>query len=100
MAETRGRMLLIIRMRWILLLMLWAYWLYAGSLLLSSNPNYSHSTALLLMPAGSLLAASGFNLFYHLFYRELSHFVLANHLQILLDIIVTTALIHYCGGIF
>lgn len=100
MAESRGRMILIIRMRWILLLMLWAYWLYAGSLLHSSNPNYSQSTALLLMPAGSLLAASGFNLFYHLFYRELSHFVLTNHLQILLDIIATTALIHYCGGIF
>jgi len=100
MAETRGRMLLIIRMRWILILMLWASWLYTGSLLLSSTPNYSHSTGLLLMPACSLLAASGFNLFYHLFYRELSHFALSNHLQILLDIIATTALIHYCGGIF
>lgn len=100
MAETRGRMLLIIRMRWIFLLMVCAYWLYAGSLLLSSRLDYAHSTVQLAMPAFTLLAAACYNLFYHLFYRELSHFTLANHFQILLDIIATTALIHYCGSIF
>ena len=100
MAETRGRMLLIIRMRWILLLMLGAYWLYAGSLLFFSLPTYSHGTTLITMQACILLATACYNLFYHLFYRELSHLVLTNHLQILLDIIATTALIHYCGGIF
>ncbi len=100
MAETRGRMLLIIRMRWIFLLMLCAYWLYAGSLMFSSRPDHIHDIAQLAMPAFTLLAAAFYNLFYHLFYRELSHFTLANHLQILLDIIATTVLIHYCGSIY
>jgi diguanylate cyclase (GGDEF)-like protein len=100
MAETRGRMLLIIRMRWILLLMLCVYGLYAGSLFFSAHPDYSRGFALLTMPACTLLAAACYNLFYHLFYRELCHFTLSSHLQILLDIIATTALIHYCGSIF
>lgn len=99
MAENRGRMLLVIRTRWILLLMLSAYGLYAGSLLFFSRPEHSHATFLLAMPAGTLLAAAGFNLFYHLFYRELSHFALSNHFQILLDTLLTTSLIHYGGGI-
>lgn len=99
MAENRGRMLLIIRTRWILLLILSAFGLYAGSLLFFSCPKHSHAPFFLAMPAGILLAAASFNLFYHLFYRELSHLVLSNHIQILLDILVTTALIHYSGGI-
>ena len=99
MAESRGRMLLIIRTRWILLLMLSAYGLYAGSLIFFTRPGLSHAAIFLAMPAGILLAAAGFNLFYHLFYRELSHFALSNHFQILLDILVTTFLIHYSGGI-
>lgn len=100
MAENRGRMLLIIRARWILLLMLSSYGLYAGSLLFFDRPGHPHATIFLSLPAGILLAAASFNLFYHLFYRELSHFVLTNHFQILLDILITTALIHFGGGIF
>ncbi|MDD2335025.1 MAG: GGDEF domain-containing protein [Geobacteraceae bacterium] len=100
MAKTKGHMLLIIRMRWIFLLMLCVYGLYAGSLLLSSSHDYSHDTALLTIPACTLLTTACYNLFYHLFYRELSHFALSNHLQILLDIIATTVLIHYCGSVF
>ncbi|MRR55579.1 MAG: GGDEF domain-containing protein [Deltaproteobacteria bacterium] len=99
MAENRGRMLLVIRTRWILLLMLSAYGLYAGSLFFFSRPGSPHATIQLAMPAGILLAAASFNLFYQLFYRELSHLTLSNHLQILLDILVTTSLIHYGGGI-
>jgi diguanylate cyclase (GGDEF)-like protein len=99
MAENRGRMLLIIRTRWILLLILSAYGLYAGSLLFFSSPGHSHATFFLAMPAGILLAAASFNLFYYLFYRELSHFALSNHFQILLDILIITSLTHYSGGI-
>ncbi|MRR58009.1 MAG: GGDEF domain-containing protein [Deltaproteobacteria bacterium] len=100
MAEIRGRMLLIIRMRWILLVTVCAYGLSAGSLLFSSHPDYSAGISLLVVPVGTLLAATAYNLFYHLFYQELSHFVLVNHIQIFLDILATTILIHSCGGIF
>ena len=98
-AENRGRTLVIIRMRWILILMLSAYSLYAGSLLLFSLPDDMHTNTLLSMPVVILLATACYNLFFQLFYRELSHFALVNHCQILLDILATTFLIHYCGGI-
>jgi diguanylate cyclase (GGDEF)-like protein len=99
MAENRGRMLLMVKMRWILISMLCIYVLYAGSLLLFTPPELSHTTIYLSIPVGILLTAAFYNLFYHLFYRELSHFTLANHFQILLDILATTSLIHYSGGI-
>ena len=67
----RGRMLLIIRMRWILLVTVCAYGLYAGSLLFSSHPDYSAGISLLAVPVGTLLAAISYNLFYQLFYQEL-----------------------------
>jgi diguanylate cyclase (GGDEF)-like protein len=100
MAEIRGRMLLIIRMRWILLVTVCAYVLYAGSLLLSSHPGHSAGISLLAVPFGTLLAAISYNILYHVFYRELSHFALVNHIQIFLDILATSILIHSCGGIF
>lgn len=99
MAENRGRMVLIIRMRWILLLMLCTYGLYAGSLLSFFRPDQTPVTGHAFIPASILLAAASCNLFYQAFYRELSHFVPANHLQILLDIFFTTSLIHYGGSI-
>jgi len=100
LAETRGRMLLVIKTRWILLLLLCFYGLYAGSLVL-----YSHAVETIEMEpaaslAGSLLAAISFNGIFHLLYKELSRFPFVNHLQILLDIIITTVIIHYSGGIF
>lgn len=100
LAETRGRMLLVIKTRWILLLLLCFYGIYAGSLVL-----YSHTVETIEMEpaaalAGSLLAAITLNGVFHLLYRELSRFPFVNYLQILLDIIITTVIIHYSGGIF
>jgi diguanylate cyclase (GGDEF)-like protein len=100
LAETRGRMLLVIKTRWILLLLLCFYGLYAGSLVLCSRAVDAIEIVPAAALAGSLLAAILFNLFFHLLYRELSSFPLVNHLQILLDIIITSVIIHYSGGIF
>lgn len=100
LAETRDRMLLVIEARWILLVALCAYGLFATNLLAAARPEYSpdyHQGAIL---AGTLFAATSCNIFYHLFYRELSHFTVANHLQVVLDIIVTTTFIQYSGGIY
>jgi diguanylate cyclase (GGDEF)-like protein len=98
LAEIRRRMLLVIRIRWILVLLLCAYGLFAGIL-----SRWTHPAALdsFLSPhlAFSLLAVIFYNLFYRLLYRELSHFLLINQLQILLDIILLTVIIHYSGGV-
>ncbi len=100
LAEIRGLMLLVIKARWIFLALLCAYGLYVESLLASSHAEFTPDTHRVTILAGTLFVAAFFNLFYHLFYRELSHFVLVNHVQVLLDILVTTTIIHYSGGIF
>lgn len=100
LAEARGRMLLIIKSRWVLLLLLCLYCLYAGSLLVFSRGVTPFEGAAAVPLAVSLLAAIVINLNYHLLYRELSHLPLVNHLQILLDIVLASVIIHYSGGIF
>lgn len=100
LAEARGRMLLVIRIRWIMILLLCLYGLYAGSLLLCARgPGHVAPTGAASL-AGSLLAAVIVNLCYHLLYRELSRFTFVSHLQILLDIVLISAIIHYSGGVF
>jgi len=100
LAEARGRMLLGIRSRWILLLLLCLYSLYAGIMLLCSRGVGAFAGTVAASLAGCLLAAGTLNLFYHRLYRELSHLPWAGHLQILLDVLFATAIIHYSGGIF
>jgi diguanylate cyclase (GGDEF)-like protein len=100
LAEIRGLMLLVIKARWIFLVLLCAYGIYVGSLLISSRAEFTPDAHRLAILAGTLFAAATGNLFYHLFYRELSHFSLVNHVQILMDILVTTTIIQYSGGIF
>jgi diguanylate cyclase (GGDEF)-like protein len=94
----RRRMLLVIRIRWILILLLCAYGLFSGILFLRMYPAASNS---ILSPhlAFPLLAVIFINLFYRLLYRELSHFLHVNQLQILLDITLLTVIIHYSGGV-
>jgi diguanylate cyclase (GGDEF)-like protein len=98
LAEVRRRMLLVIRIRWILALLLCVYGLCAGILICCTS-----LSAACFLPAAplafSLLAVLTCNLFYRLLYRQLSHFVLINHLQIFLDIILLTVMIHYSGGL-
>ncbi len=100
LAEARGRMLLVIRTRWILILLFCLYGLYAVSPFFCSQDAGAIEGARTASLAGSLLTAVIFNLFSHLLYRKLSHFPWANHLQILLDIIVVSVIIHHSGGIF
>jgi len=99
-AEAGGRMLLVTRIRWILIALLCGYGLYAGSLLICSQSLESIDTAKVAALAGTLLAAVILNLFYYLFYRELSHYPLVNLLQILLDIVLISVITYYGGGIF
>jgi diguanylate cyclase (GGDEF)-like protein len=98
LAEIRRRMLLVIRIRWILVLLLCVYGLIAGILIRCTYPAAAssfHSLPLVF----SLLAVISCNLFYRLLFLELSHFLSIYHLQIFLDIILLTVIIHYSGGI-
>jgi diguanylate cyclase (GGDEF)-like protein len=99
LAVIRSRMLLVIWIRWMLIMLQCAYGLYAGILVHRSalpGEDFFQPTPLAL----SLLAAVVCNLLYRLLYRELSHFVLINHLQVFLDTVLLAFTIHFCGGVF
>jgi diguanylate cyclase (GGDEF)-like protein len=99
LAEIRRRMLLVIRIRWRLVLLLCVYGLFAGILIRCTYPSAASSFHLLPL-VFSLLAVISCNLFYRLLYLELSHFLSINHLQIFLDIILLTVIIHFSGGVY
>lgn len=97
-AEIQSRLQLVVKTRWILLLLLIIYGFYAGVFYYFSGTGNSLLPSQMLVLAGSLMAVVAYNLFYQLYYRELSHFLFVNHIQILLDILFVTILIHFSGG--
>lgn len=93
----RGRMLLVIWIRWILVMVQCAYGLYAG-ILFRSSP---FSTADFFSPtplAVTLSVAVSCNILYRVLYRELSHFSWVHPLQVVLDSFLLALSIRYSGG--
>lgn len=99
LGEIRRHFLLTIRIRWIIVLLTGAYGFSAEILMRSLYP--AATGCLQVVPlVCALLAVVLCNLFYFLWWRELSHLRCIHHLQIFLDIILLTVLIYYSGGIF
>lgn len=98
LAETQVRMQLVVKTRWMLLILLTCYGMYAGGFMYFSGNVTDLQLSQMLVLGGAMAAVVAYNLFYHRYFRELSHFVFINHLQILLDILFVTILIHYSGG--
>ena len=99
LAEIQGRVQLVAKTRWMLLFLLTIYGVYSGCFYhFSATPLTAVSPVQLLVLFGSFAAVVAYNLFYQVFYREISHFLYVNHLQILLDILFVTILIHFSGG--
>lgn len=98
LGETQVRMQLVVKTRWMLLILLTCYGVYAGGFMYFSSNVTDLQLSQMLVLGGAMAAVVAYNLFYHRYFRELSHFVFINHLQILLDILFVTILIHYSGG--
>ncbi|HEY6838827.1 MAG TPA: GGDEF domain-containing protein, partial [Geobacteraceae bacterium] len=98
LADIQGRVRLVVKSRWILLLLLTIYGIYAGGFFFLSGNGSSLEGAQFFVLMSSFAAVVIYNLFYQVFYRELSHFIFVNHVQILLDIFFVTILIHFSGG--
>jgi diguanylate cyclase (GGDEF)-like protein len=98
MGETQGRMQLVVKTRWMLLILLTFYGIYAGGFMYFSGNVASLRICQMLVLGGAMAAVVAYNLFYQRYFRELSHFVFINHLQIILDILFVTILVHYSGG--
>jgi len=98
LAVIRSRMLLVVWIRWILLMLQCTYGFYSGILIRRSTfpvNDFFSPTPLAI----SLFAALLCNTLYRMLYRELSHFLRINHLQVVLDCILLAFSIHYSGGV-
>lgn len=99
LTEDAVRNSLVARVRWILLLFIGGYILSAGSVFLFSRYGFFLTTeqkAVLLL---SVLSVIFYNSLYQFFYEKLRSFRYANHIQILLDILFVTAIVHVSGGV-
>lgn len=98
LAEIQGRVALVVKARWILLLLLAIYGAYAGGFIFLGGSGAALDRGQILVLATSVAVVVAYNIFYQFWYRELAHFLYVNHLQILLDILFVTILVHFSGG--
>jgi len=96
--ELAAPVALLVRARWVILLLLCVYALYATTFYSFSRFGFFLS----LYQSAFLLLSLGFVVLYNLSYqnasRRLSRFRYADHLQVLLDTGLVTVLVHFSGG--
>lgn len=90
---------LVVRVRWILIVVLVAYSLIGGGLYLTDDRiPVSELARLMIIPAMALGFVVLYNAFYHFNYRRLGNIAVWNTLQLILDTMVVTVLVYYSGG--
>lgn len=96
--ERHGRVLLVSRMRWLMLLMTGAYCVVAASCYLFSSYGFFLDSSQMVILLVAVAAVISYNLIYQFGYEKIVHLPCIDHLQIVLDLLFTTILIHYSGG--
>jgi diguanylate cyclase (GGDEF)-like protein len=94
---TRQRVLLVIKMRWVLLSLFALFGLYSSYVYNLGGPE-GLSLLHVAVPAIAFLVAIGYNGWYHYCYDWLSNYRRANLAQLLLDLLFVTVIVHYSGG--
>jgi len=97
-ATAPPQLALLVRARWMILLILYVYGLYAGTFYSFSRFGFflsKNQTAFLLFSIGLVML---YNICYQNDARRLSRLRYADHLQVLLDMLLVTVLIHFSGG--
>jgi diguanylate cyclase (GGDEF)-like protein len=95
--KTRERVLLVIKMRWVLLSLLAMFGLYASYVYNRGGPE-GLSLLHVAVPAGAFLAAVTYNGWYHYCHDWLSNYRRINLAQLMLDLVFVSIIIHYSGG--
>lgn len=92
-----GRVGLVIRVRWLLIVVLVAYSLFGGASYATRMPlvELAHR---MVIPAAALGFVVLYNTFYALNYRRLGNIAVWNNLQLLLDAVIVTVLVYFSGG--
>ena len=96
--ENVGRVGLVVRVRWVLLLVLIVYSVVAGGLYTTRMP-FGELVSLMAIPAVALSFVVIYNSFYAMNYRRLGNIAVWNNLQLALDALVVTVLVYFSGGV-
>ncbi|KAF0218365.1 MAG: sensory box/GGDEF family [Geobacteraceae bacterium] len=97
-ADPHGRTVLVAKARWILLLLISIYGACAGSFFYFSRYGFFLTSSQQFFLFASVVAVISYNSVYHFFYEKISRIKFIDHIQILLDILFVTMLIHFSGG--
>lgn len=92
------RAVLVARARWVMLALISLYGLYAGGFFFFSRYGLFLFPTQLAVLFGSVAAVVAYNYFYHFHYKRICTVRFADHLQIFLDILFVTVLVHFSGG--
>lgn len=92
-----ARVGLVVRVRWMLIIVLVVYSV-VGGLLYMNSISLAELFSLMWLPAVALLFVVFYNLFYALNYRRLGNIAVWNSLQLFLDALVVTVLVYFSGG--
>ncbi len=97
-AEQVWRNRLVAKMRWLLLLVTSLYGLFAACTFSLSRYGFFLSQQQVIFLLLSILVVACYNSVYHFLYDKIQHVRYVDHLEILLDFLFVTVLIHFSGG--
>lgn len=94
----RDRIRQVILARWVALGLMAVYGLFL-KLLYAASPAVALSPEQQYLPLAALAFVAAYNGWYHLTYRMWARVRFTNELQLLFDLVVITALVHFSGGV-
>ena len=97
-AQISHRTRLVAQARWILLALLGLYGIYAAGVFTVSTFGFFLTQAQVVVLVLSVVGVTTYNSLYQFAYARISHIPCSNHLQIVLDLLFVTILIHFSGG--
>lgn len=90
---------LVIRVRWAIVTALAVFSVVAAAVYGTAVPlsEFRHN---MVVPALALVFVLGYNAFYQMTYRKVGNVAFLNQAQLIFDILVTTVLVYYSGGVY
>lgn len=97
-AQVAHRNRLVAQTRWILLALLGLYGIYAAGIFTISKFGFFLTQAQVSVLVLSVVGVAAYNSLFQFAYSRIAHIPCINHLQIALDLLFVTILIHFSGG--
>jgi diguanylate cyclase (GGDEF)-like protein len=90
---------LVIRVRWAIIAAL-ALFSAVGATIYGLSVDFATFKDNMVVPALAMVFVAGYNTYYQMTYRRLGNLAFLNHAQLIFDIIVTSVLVYYSGGVY